>query len=74
MVARASALVVPPWPIDVVGRQVAAPPRRFPRAVEAVGDVALLLTIAYAFPFVIILAGAPLALAITLLLWLAGIR
>ena len=75
MVTPASALVVTPWPIDGVGAHpVAARPSRFARAGAAVGDAALLLTIAYSLPFVIILAGTPLALVITLLLWLGGVR
>jgi hypothetical protein len=79
MVARATVLVIPSWPVDEVGRhQVAdAPPTRqarYTQAREAVVDAAFLLTIAYSLPFVIMLVGAPLALGVTLLLKLAGVR
>lgn len=79
MVARTTALVILPWPVDEVGRhQMAdAPPTRqarYSRAREAVVDAAVLLTIAYSLPFVIMLVGAPLALGVTLLLRLAGVR
>ena len=76
MVARATALVIPSWRVDAVGaHQVAdAAPRRFARAREAVADAALLVTIAYALPFVIILVGALPALGIKLLLWLVEVR
>lgn len=75
MVARAGAPVVSPWPIGAVARQtVSAPPWPFARAGEALGDAALLLMVTCSLPFVIILAGAPLALLITLLLRLGGVR
>ena len=75
MVARAGELVVPPWPMDVRGAQpVAASRRRGARAREVVADAALLLAVAYSLPFVIILAGAPVALVIAVLLWLGGVR
>ena len=75
MVAPATGLVVPTWPVEGIGvRAITRPPRRFARTREAVADAALLLAIAYSLPFVILLAGAPLALVITLLLRLGGIR
>ncbi len=75
MVARAGELVVPPWPMDVRGVQpVAASRRRATRAREVVVDAGLLLVMAYSLPFLIILAGAPVALLIAVLLWLGGVR
>lgn len=55
---------------DAVTR--AGPERGFRRLASALGDVAALVAVAYAFPLAILAIGIPIVLVIRLLMWLVG--
>jgi hypothetical protein len=76
MVAGTQALEARTWPRDVptVRRTPDPARRRAGRAGELLLDAGMVIGLAYLLPFVILLAGAPIALTLTALLWLAGAR
>lgn len=45
----------------------------FRRVISALGEVAGLVAVAYAFPLVILAIGIPIALLVRLVMWIAGV-
>ncbi len=74
MVATAPALPVRAWPREAaaLNRQPGTRPGRPGRTRELIEDAGIVIGLVYLLPFAILLAGAPIALVLKGLLWLAG--